>query len=358
MEVVGWVLLATATLAVMALWFVVYQLVRQQGRILLRLDELESRWASGPPEDTNAHPRALPVATSVPSFRLPDLTGSEVTLEDLTGRRLLLVHWDPQCSFCGQIATELGGLRRDLGPRRTDLVLLSYRDAEANSSLARQSNLDCQILLQREGEPVEAFAGLGTPAAYLVDEKGRVAKPLALGSEQVLALARAAAGHQARSDSSGSLARSRIEREGLPAGTPAPSFRLRDLDGQEISLEQYRGRRVLLVFSDPECGPCDAVAADLARFDRERRADDVDLLMVSRGDPDENRRKAIERGMEFPVLIQPGWRVSKQYGIFATPVAFLVDERGLIARDVARGGPEILRLAVEGLAVREEALME
>jgi hypothetical protein len=47
-------------------------------------------------------------------------------------------------------------------------------------------------------------------------------------------------------------------------------------------------------------------------------------------------------------VIQDGWRVSKQYGIFATPVAFLIDENGLIAAKVARGREEILRLAEAG----------
>src|SRR6266516_1302283 len=47
-----------------------------------------------------------------------------------------------------------------------------------------------------------------------------------------------------------SLARSKIKRDGLKAGTPAPDFRLPRLDGGELSLAALRGRRVLLVFSD------------------------------------------------------------------------------------------------------------
>src|SRR5438105_6606650 len=47
-----------------------------------------------------------------------------------------------------------------------------------------------------------------------------------------------------------SLARSRINRSGLKAGTRAPAFSLPRLEGGELSLEQLRGRRVLLVFSD------------------------------------------------------------------------------------------------------------
>src|SRR5207244_4115705 len=46
-----------------------------------------------------------------------------------------------------------------------------------------------------------------------------------------------------------SLARSKIKRDGLKAGTPAPGFRLPGLTGGELSLTALRGRRVLLVFS-------------------------------------------------------------------------------------------------------------
>jgi peroxiredoxin (alkyl hydroperoxide reductase subunit C) len=34
----------------------------------------------------------------------------------------------------------------------------------------------------------------------------------------------------------------------IAAGEPAPDFTLRDQDGEEVSLSDYRGRRVLLVF--------------------------------------------------------------------------------------------------------------
>ena len=355
MGVIGWVLLGLMSLAVVALSSVAYQLVRQQGRILLRLDELEARSAGAERSPVDDRPRGLPVATSVPPFRLPDLSGAEVGLEDFSGRRVLLVHWDPQCGFCRRIVPELAKLQGGLRERKTELLLLSYRDPESNKALAEEHGLACPILLQPDGQTVEAFATLGTPAAYLLDEKGRVAKPLALGADQVPALASEAAGGKTRLDSQRSLAESRIEREGISAGSRAPSFDLPDLEGRKLSLDDYRGRRVLVVFSDPECGPCDAVAPDLARFHREHRDNGLDVLMVSRGEPEENRRKADEHGISFPVVIQRGWRLSKQYGIFATPVAFLVDERGMIAREVAKGGPEILRLAHEGLAAREEA---
>ncbi len=90
----------------------------------------------------------------------------------------------------------------------------------------------------------------------------------------------------------------------------------------------------------------------MARFNREHDDHDLVVLMVSRGDVETNRSKARQLGLNFPIVIQPGWRISKEYGIFATPVAFLVDEQGTLACDVAQGHEQILALAEQALATR------
>ncbi|HEX8159839.1 MAG TPA: redoxin domain-containing protein [Solirubrobacteraceae bacterium] len=337
-------------------WLIIYPLVRQQGRMLVRLEALENGVADAPiaaqpqADAKPTRPPGLSVGEIVPPFSLPDLAHRTVALEDFRGRRVLLVHWSPDCGFCEQIAGDLAKLQRDLGKRAVKLVLVSYGNGESDRRLAREHDLSCPVVLQEPSTRIEAFRTLGTPAAYLLDEKGRVAAPLALGVHEVPLLAGQAAARR-RPFSQRSLENSRIERDGLKAGTPAPSFSLPDLEGASISLEQYRGRRLLLLFSDPQCGPCDALASQLGALRREHPGDRLAVLMVSRGDADENRRKAAEHGIEFPIVIQPGWRVSKEYGIFAMPVAFLVDEKGVIERNVARGPDEILALARESLGV-------
>ena len=146
------------------------------------------------------------------------------------------------------------------------------------------------------------------------------------------------------------LEESHIRRDGLPAGTPAPEFRLPLLTGGDMSLEDYRGRRVLLVFSDPHCGPCDALAPQLER--RSRETLDVQVLMVSRGDESDNCKKAREHGLTFPIALQKKWEVSKLYAMFATPIAYMIDEQGVTMSEVAVGGETILSL----ISVREAAL--
>src|SRR2546430_4319204 len=107
-----------------------------------------------------------------------------------------------------------------------------------------------------------------------------------------------------------SLTRSRIKRDGLKAGTSAPSFRLPRLDGGLRSLEELRGNRVLLVFSDPHCGPCNALAPELEKFHRANPQ--ISVVMISRGEPKENRAKVKEHGLTFDVLLQQQWEIRSE----------------------------------------------
>jgi hypothetical protein len=52
-----------------------------------------------------------------------------------------------------------------------------------------------------------------------------------------------------------------------------------------------------------------------------------------------------EFGLTFPIAVQRHWELSKDYGIFATPVGYLVGEDGVLAADVALGADAITRLA-------------
>jgi peroxiredoxin len=357
-------LLALVIVGQIAVWFVLVQLIQQQGRILVRLDGLQHQpHASstdllpvipGPPQS----PPGLPVGTPIGEFRLPDLAGRLIGPDAWRGMRTLLVHWSTGCGFCDLIAPDLGRLDSDLRVRNVRLVLVSNGEPATNRRLAEEYGLSCPILLQPETEPISAFRELGTPVAYLLDEIGRVAEPLVAGADPVLALARrlAAPASDARRSLPGErpLSESHIERNGLKAGTLAPAFSLSDIHGQTVTLASHRGRRVLLVFTDPHCGPCDALAPDLAQFARTGPEHGLDVVVVGRGDPDENRRKAAQFDLTCSIALQQRWEVSKAYGIFATPVGYLIDEHGVIVRDVAMGSDAIVALAKEGLSVFSE----
>jgi peroxiredoxin len=131
----------------------------------------------------------------------------------------------------------------------------------------------------------------------------------------------------------------------LAAGAPAPDFSLPQLDGSELALQSFRGRKVLLVFSDPGCAPCTGLALKLEEI--HNRRGDAEVLMVSRGDLEENRRWTSTHRITFPLVLQQQWEISRAYFIFATPAAYLIGEQGLIITDALVGSDAILE-AISG----------
>jgi peroxiredoxin len=290
----------------------------------------------------------VPVGSDVPDVALADLEGTERRLDEYRGTEIALVFFNPGCGYCQQLAPQLGELSD--GSRR--VVLVSSGEADELRALAIQHGWSFDILLDHDYKAIEAMEAAGTPTGYLIDAEGKVASTQAMGVDLVLDMITSwpispegngggASAGMALKDTS----RSRLVRDGLEPGTIAPTFVLPDLDGKMRSLTDFRGRNVLLVFSDVDCGPCDVLAPDLVQIANSEQDHGVELVMISRGGQDENRRKAEEHGYPFPVLLQRSWEVSKQYGMFATPIAFLIDEEGVIAERVAMGGPAICELA-------------
>jgi thiol-disulfide isomerase/thioredoxin len=104
-------------------------------------------------------------------------------------------------------------------------------------------------------------------------------------------------------------------------------------DGREISLADFAGRTVLPVFTQSGCSPCKAIVPVLNRL-AERGTHQV--LVVNNAEINKTRVWARDAVALFPVLAQEKYAISKQLEAYATPFAFLIDERGIIG---FRGSP-------------------
>jgi len=345
------ILVGTSFLGLLSALGILYHVVRQQGSLLIRVEALEQRLAEESRQEDL--PQGLPIGDPIAGFKLPDFTGRAMRLEEISSERILLVNWSPACGFCQILAPELGRLRKALLKRDVGIVLLAQGDVESNRRLAAEHGLAETVLLQDGSAPIPAFARLGTPVAYVLDRNRNIAQPLAVGSDAVLALAEELATREPSLGNERSLGESRLERSGLKTGAEAPDFRLSTLDTRTASLANYRGGQLLLVFSDPHCGPCNALLPELAQFHRDH-GKELAILMITRGDAEENRAKIEEHDVGFRVALQPGWRISKKYGIFETPVAFLIDADGTLATGAARGKDEIFSVVRYALARGKE----
>jgi peroxiredoxin len=349
--VLPWLLIAIGT------WLAL-ELVRQNGRILLRLEAIE-QLVGARAEGQRREADGLSLGTIAPDFERPDLTGVPRKLSEFREQDVLLIFFNPQCGYCTKMAADLAALPADRGNRRLAPVIVTTGDADENRELVEHYGIHCLVLLQKQMEVASQYRVQGTPMGYRIDGAGRIASELAVGAEPLLRLAtglapgeigpgtaaNGAAPHPANDDPS--LARSRLNRNGLKAGVPAPDFRLPCIDGGELSLADFRGERVLLVFSDPDCGPCDELAPQLQAIHLQRS--ELQVLVVSRRDFEANRAKAAALGLTFPILLQKQWEVSLKYAMFATPIGYLIDEQGFLASNVAVGVAPILALANEGV---------
>lgn len=134
---------------------------------------------------------------------------------------------------------------------------------------------------------------------------------------------------------------------GLPVGIVAPAFSLPGLYGETITLDYLRARNkaVLLVFSDPACGPCSAFLPELARWQRDY-ADKLTLALISRGTPEANRDKTSPNQITH-VLLQQDREVAEAYQARGTPCAVLIHPDGTINSPLTCGAEAIRALSAE-----------
>jgi methylamine dehydrogenase accessory protein MauD len=142
---------------------------------------------------------------------------------------------------------------------------------------------------------------------------------------------------------------SRIGREGLKVGEKAPDFTLPSTTGEPRSLSDFSSGKVLLVFTQSGCGPCHDIIPELNRL-HERGEHQVVVINNSEGDG--TREWAADTGARFPVLVQEKFAVSKRYEVFATPFAFVIDQRGTIMSKGIVGSRQYLSFVLSGAGNR------
>ena len=115
----------------------------------------------------------------------------------------------------------------------------------------------------------------------------------------------------------------------------APDFTLQNLDGDKVSLSDYKGKKVFLNFWATWCPPCKAEMPDMQEVYEETKNNDIVILAVNIGDSQKDVKQFIdERGFEFPVLLDLDQQVAKVYDITAIPTSYFIDKNGAIINSI------------------------
>ena len=139
----------------------------------------------------------------------------------------------------------------------------------------------------------------------------------------------------------------------LSAGDSAPNFTLNDIDGNPVTLEQFRGKTVVIAFWSTWCSRCEEELTFLR--DRLGMREDVVVLLVNQ---DSERKVSLDRvrgicerlRISFPVLLDEGLSLWDHFGINALPTSVVVGKNGrikLVEPNFYWASPEKLLAAVE-----------
>jgi peroxiredoxin len=116
-------------------------------------------------------------------------------------------------------------------------------------------------------------------------------------------------------------------------GARAPAFTLADTSGKKVSLEDFRGRWVLINFWSTWCGPCRAEIPFLKKWSTEFVAK-LTIVGLSVDDKEEDLKNFLAKEqLSYPVLLagQLHESVPSAYNVHGIPMNVLVDPDGWVA---------------------------
>ena len=326
------------------------EVLKQQGRILLRLDALEANRASGQTRGSPQSTAGLPVGAPAPAFRLSDLRGQSITLDDLLTNQkpVLLLFTNPNCGPCQALLPEISQWQRQHRAKLTIALLSEGLPAENQSKAGHELS---KLLLQQKREVAELYQAWGTPAAVLIRPDGSISSPLAQGAEAIrLLVERSVSGVVPTSeaavpwlaaggaDGNGHHAASR---QILKLGDPAPRLALLNLEGEAATLTDFGGQGNLILFWNPQCGYCQQMLNDLRNWDASPPAEAPRLIVFSTGTIEDARAM----GLRSRVLIDARSQAAMAFGAGGTPTAVLLGADLTIASEIAAGAQAVFALA-------------
>jgi thiol-disulfide isomerase/thioredoxin len=132
-------------------------------------------------------------------------------------------------------------------------------------------------------------------------------------------------------------------------GKPAPDFRLRSVDGQQVVLSSYKGKLVLLDFWATWCIPCRAELPIFEKLHHELTGKDAAIVTVDVGEKAETVGKYVRHEQyTFPVLLDEEHEVEWQYRLSLFPSLVVIDKQGRVTDFIAGAQSEVdLRAALE-----------
>lgn len=113
--------------------------------------------------------------------------------------------------------------------------------------------------------------------------------------------------------------------------TFAPDFKLKDLFGKEVSLGDFKGKRLILNFWATTCPYCVEEMPELNRFHKDFRDKGYTVVGINLGEDKKTVKRFIKEGdYDFIILLDPSLETPSHYVVPGLPTTYFIDEEGVI----------------------------
>jgi peroxiredoxin len=112
----------------------------------------------------------------------------------------------------------------------------------------------------------------------------------------------------------------------------APDFTLKDVNGKNVKLSDFKGKIVILNFWATWCGPCRKEIPDFIQLQKEYGKEGLQFIGIALDQEGMERVRpfAEKYNISYPILIGNNDIADKYGGMNAIPVTFLIDRKGMI----------------------------
>lgn len=111
----------------------------------------------------------------------------------------------------------------------------------------------------------------------------------------------------------------------------APDFQLNNINGEPLSLSDFKGQVILLNFWASWCGPCISEMPSIETLYKETKDSDIKIIAVNIGESVETAGNFIkDKGYTFETLFDPDNKIATLYGVRSIPTTYIIDKNGNI----------------------------
>ncbi len=324
-------------------------------------------------------PGAQPAVGSNPSqwigqpatdFQVTGLDGEELSLEKYRGQVVLLDFW---ATWCGPCIVEIPNVKKTYEmykDQKFQIIGISLdRSREPLEAYIEEEGLAWLHYWDNTRKVSRLYEVQAIPSTFLIDGEGVIRKTNLRGHALEHAVAELVKENLANpTDTATKTTEPTPRSKSVPAtklvkpetppqkatsandlqgrtmawvGKPAPDFQLTGLNGETLSLEQYRGQVVLLDFWATWCGPCIVEMPKVKKTYQAYKDQKFQIIGISL----DRSREPLDAYIEKEGI---GWRnywdedrsIRTLYGVQAIPTAFLIDGEGVI-RKASLGGFDV-----------------